>query len=67
MLIQKANTINALMRVLLDRVKSAPAGISSADLRAATGTNIHQHGILIGVLVNTGRIVNEGGVLRARR
>ena len=66
MLVQKANTINALMRVMLDRVKSAPAGISPADLRAGTGMNIHQYNILVGVLVNTKRIVNENDMLRAR-
>jgi hypothetical protein len=66
MLVQKANTINTLMRVILDRVESAPAGISSAALRAETGMNIHQYDMLVGVLVNTKRIVNENNMLRAR-
>lgn len=66
MLVQKANTINALMRVLLDNVESAPAGISSMDLRTKTGMNIHQYNILVGVLVSTKRIVNENNMLRAR-
>ena len=66
MLVQKANTINALMHVILDHVKSAPAGISSTDLRTAIGLNIHQYNILVGVLVSAKRIVNENNMLRAR-
>ena len=66
MLVQKANTINALMRVILDHVESAPAGISPTDLRTEIGLNIHQYNILVGVLVNTKRIVNENNMLRAR-
>ena len=66
MLVQKANTINALMRVILDHVEFAPAGISSTDLRTKIGLNTHQYNVLVGVLVNTKRIVNENNMLRAR-
>jgi len=65
MLVQKANTINTLMRAMLKHVESAPDGIPSADLRTRVGLNIHQHNILVGVLVNTKRIVNENNMLRA--
>jgi len=66
MLVQKANTINTLMRAILDHVEAAPAGISSTDLRTKMGLNIHQHNTLVGLLVQTKRIVNENNVLRAR-
>jgi len=66
MLIQKASTINALMRAILDHVKSAPAGISPKDLRTQMGLNIHQYNVLIGVLVSTKRIVNKNNMLLFR-
>jgi hypothetical protein len=66
MLIQKASTINTLMRAILDHVEAAPAGISLTDLRTKMGLNIHQHNTLVGLLVQTKRIVNENNVLRAR-
>jgi hypothetical protein len=64
MIIQKANTINSLMRILLDHVAAAPDGISSRGLKIRTRMNNRQFSILTEVLVRTGRIVNENGMWR---
>ena len=66
MLVQKADTINTLMRAMLKHVESAPDGILLADLRTKMGLNIHQCNTLVGILVRTRRIINENNMLRAR-
>jgi hypothetical protein len=66
MLIQKANTVNSLMHVLLDHIAAVPDGISSRTLRTRTGMNITQFNILMKLLVKTKRIVNENGMWRMK-